>query len=175
MRLILWIVLPPLIFTGMGLSAYALRLQAEWDLNRTRLLSDVLPKLAHTQRQARDLMNEFQTSEAASIQSEDDLIAYIRDIERKSEFTVDTLEVERGSSKRNTPVLTAQVEGEGTFAVIEKFISDVVAAQHLLYGSRLEVSKGKGVDIVESDSLKANITFELILLDSLKPIAGEEE
>ena len=175
LRLILWILLPPLIITGIGLSAYALRLQAEWELNRISLFSDVLPELAMTQQKAQDLLKDFQASEAYSIRSEDDLIAYIREIERKSEFTIDTLEVVRKSSRNDMSVLTALVEGEGLFETIQTFMSDVVSRQHLLYSSQLEVAKGMGPDAEVSERLRAEITFELILLDSLKTIAAEGE
>jgi len=175
MRLVFWIVLPPLIFMGVGLSAYALRLQAQWELNRAKLLSGVLPELVKTQKQARDLLVGFQKDEAFSIQSEDDLISYIREVERKSNFTMDSLKVERVSSDSSMSVLTASVEGEGTFETIEKFLGNVVFGQHLLFGSQLEISKGKGIDSTVSEMQKATITFELILLDSLKSIAGEGE
>lgn len=174
-RLVLWILLPPLIITGIGLSAYALRLQAEWELNRTRLLSNVLPELAQTRQDALELVSNFHASTAYSIQSEDDLIAYIREIERKAEFTIDTLEVERKSTKEDVSVLTAQVEGEGSFEAIQTFMSDVVSGQHLLFGSQLDIAQAQGLDAKPSGQLTANVTFELILLDSLKTLAAEGE
>jgi hypothetical protein len=174
-RLLMWIVLPPLVFTGIGLSAYALRLQAEWDLNRAQLFSQVLPELVQTQNQARDLLQSFHESDAYSVQSEDDFIAYIREIERKSDFTVDTLEVERLSSDDNMSVLIAVVEMDGEFKTIEKFISDVVSGQHLLFGSQLSITQITEMDASDTGVLQAEITFEMILLDALKSVVGEGE
>ena len=175
MRLILWILLPPFIITGIGLSAYALRLQAEWEQNRTTLLSKALPRLDRAQQNARALLTGFRTSEAYSIRSEDDLIAYIRDIERKSDFTIETLEVKRKDSGKGRSVLIAQVRGVGRFGTIEKFISDAVTGQYLLYESRIEIRESRGLESSSSDQLGVSITFELILLDSLKSTGGRGE
>ena len=174
-RLLLWIVLPPLMFTGVGLSTYALRLQAEWELNRAQLFSSVMPELVLARTQARNLLQSFDGSQAYSIQSEDDFISYIREIERKSDFTVDTLEVERSSTEDNMSILTAEVEGDGDFKTLEKFISDVVSGQHLLFGNQLVITQIKDMDSSGSEQLSADITFELILLDALNSIIGEGE
>lgn len=172
-RLMLWIVLPPLIITGVGLSAYALRLQSEWEHSRTRLLSAILPELVQTQNRARNLLAGFHGSNSASIRSEDEFISFIQEVEQKSRFTVDSLKVERRVLGDNTPVLVASVKGFGSFEAIREFLGDVVSGQHLLYESSLQVSQTSGsrnADIGDGQ-YKVDMTFELVLLESLKTIA----
>ena len=166
-RLILWILTPPLIFVIAGFSAYAFQLQAEWELSRTQQLSQILPELVQVREDSRKLIAAFTESEAVTIQSEDDLISYIRDIERGSEFAVRSLEVERSETGNKISILTAEVKGEGTFNVIQGFLGDVVSGQHLLYSSNLRVTRNQRVRVTESDVLNAEIKFQIILLKSL--------
>ena len=167
-RLVFWIALPPLLIAGGGLSAFALRLQSEWELDRIRALSEALPDLTQTQKLARELRAEFLESDAASIQSEDELISFLQKIAGKGGFTVDSLRVERRVSERNNnmPMLVADVKGSGSFWVIQKFLGDAASGQYLLSGTALQVSKGR--DSGNTDLCRAEITFELVLIDPLK-------
>jgi len=171
-RLILWIAVPPLLLTLIGLSTYALRLQAEWELNRAETFSTVLPKLAQTHQQVSEFMEALQESKAFSIQSEDDLISYIQSVEQKSDFTIDALQVERQAMGKNMSMLIASVKGDGSFDAIEQFMGDVVSGQHLLFGSELKVSSVKENVVRGGEVRNADIIFRLILLDSLKMSVG---
>lgn len=170
-RLIIWILVPPLVVVGVGLSSYALQLQSEWRLNRTKGLSDVLPKLVQTQARSGKLIDEFEG--AGAIQSEDELISYLQNVAQGAGFTVDSLKVARRASVPGLgmPVLTASVKGSGRYEAIEAFLGDVTANQHLLSESSLQVTRNaRGA--YEQDACRADITFELVLFDALKKSGG---
>lgn len=164
-RLIAWILIPPVLICSLGLSAYALRLQSEWQLNRTKSLSDALPRLVQTQRQAEKLIQGFQNSDAVVIQSEDELISFLQGAANDTSFIVDSLKVERAVSaeNQNMPMLSAIVKGTGTFKGIGDFLNAVTVRQQLLSESKLQIKraeKGFGDDLFQAD-----VAFELILFN----------
>lgn len=172
LRLVMWVVIPPLLILGGGGSSFALRRLSEWRLNRVRLLANVLPKLTQTQRDSESLLSGFRGADATSIQSEDELISFIHETALKTGFTVDSLKVDRlGSTAiKSLPVLKAKVTGEGTFAIIQSFLSGTVTSQYLLSGTSLQLSQRMGRD--GSSVYQADVTFELVLCDSLGTQGG---
>jgi hypothetical protein len=168
MRLTLWMMVPPLLVVGVGLSSYALQLQSTWKLNRTKALSDVLPKLVQTQQQAQTLLNTFQGMEGRSIKSEDALISFIQESARKVGFTVDSLKVERRDTgtAAGMPVLVANVNGSGALDSTYRFLTEVSASQQLLSESSLKISQQPNA--FDLKLCKADITFELVLFNVAK-------
>jgi hypothetical protein len=171
-RLFLWILIPPLLITSIGLTSYAMRQQSDWHLERTRAYAEVLPELALAKRRAETLISDFNNSEAGRIKSEDELISFLQNSAPQCGFMVDTLKVERKTSSAtgNLPVLNANVRGSGSFAAVQAFIGDVTSRQQLLTESSLQISLGN--QALGEDFCRADISFELILFDQNKPAGG---
>lgn len=165
-RLIAWIVIPPVLAVGIGLSSFAMKLQSEWRLERTQVLADLMPEVEKARMEAENLMVRFRESESGSISGEDELISFLQNAAQQAGFTVDTLKVERKPSvvNKSVPVLMASVRGSGTLASVQGFMGDVSSRQHLLSETSLQVSQG-GRNMDEN-SCRADITFELILFKS---------
>lgn len=161
-RLTMWICVPPLLMAGIGLTSYALRLQSNWQLERTRELAQVLPRLADARNDAEALLSSFSDSESGSVASEDELISFLRNAAQEAGFTVDSLQVDRKTSAQgNVPVLRANVKGTGSFAAMKTFVSDVSSRQQLLSETSLQISmenRGLGEAIC-----RVNIAFELVV------------
>lgn len=171
-RLLLWVLIPPVLISGIGLTSFALNKQSEWVLERTKVLSETLPKIVAAQRHAETLIETFNTSEAGSIKTEDELISFLQTAANHAGFMVDSLKVERKFSaiSKNIPMLTASVRGSGTIIAVEAFLGDVTVRQQLLSETSLQISqvgKSRGEEFC-----RANITFELILFNHAKPGGG---
>lgn len=176
LRLTLWILVPPLLIVGVGLSSYALQLQSEWQLNRTKTMAEVLPKLAQAESDVVALLEQIDTPESRVISSEDGLISFIQSTAQRVDFTVDSLKVERQApgkaSGLDLPLLTANVTGSGNIEAIQLFLADVGAAHQLLSESELQVSQqSNGLDAL---NCRAEITFDLVLFET-KVDAGRKE
>jgi hypothetical protein len=171
-RLVLWILVPPLVFVGVGLSSHGLKLQSEWKLSRTKELSTVLPQLVNTQRQTEKIIDALGGKGSRTIQSEDELISFIQSVAGKVDFTVDSLKVDRRASAQNKsiPVLIASVKGSGPLQAIEDFVNEATSASHLLSESSLQVNKGDSR--YGQDNCRADITFELVLFKHLNQAGG---
>lgn len=171
-KLIVWILVPPLLIVGVGLSSYALQRQAEWRLNRTKRFAEVLPRLVRAQREADALFEEFTHSETGTVKTEDELISFLQSAAQKTGFTIDLLKVERTTSAQNAslPVLTANVKGFGMFLTVESFLKDVTSSQHLLSENSLQLTQESSS--YDASVCRANITFELVLFDALKTAKG---
>ena len=169
LRLMLWILVPPVLAVGAGLGTYTMRLRSEWELKRTRKLDDVLPRLVETRRQAEAVVAEFRGSDTESLRTEDELISFLQEAAQESGFPVDSIGVERRSAQ-GRPLLAASVKGAGTFNSIQRFMGDVSSAQHLLSESSLKLSKNTLA--AEDDSYKADLLFELVLFNPSSLLDG---
>ncbi len=78
-RLILWILIPPLLIAGVGLSTYALRLRSEWQLKRAQHLAEAFPRLVKSRESAVALLELFQGAETTNIDSEEELISFVQE------------------------------------------------------------------------------------------------
>ncbi len=167
-RLTLWLMVPPVLVLGIGLSSFALQLQSEWQLNRTRELADVLPRIVSVQRKIDRVTEAFHGDDHEMLRSEDELISFLQEAARKVGFTVDSLKVERKSGIQgiNFPLLTAKVTGSGSLGSIHTFLRDVTAAQHLLSESSLTISQSNR--LADEKLCSADISFELLLFDGAK-------
>jgi hypothetical protein len=164
-RLVAWILVPPLLIVGIGLSSFAMKLQSEADLNRTRRLAEVLPNVVMARQEAEALLDGFYNSEAGSVQSEDELISFLQGYAAKVDFRVDSLKVDR-RAKGPTPVLVATVKGNGSFSEVQQFLGDVTASQQLLSESTLQITQI--IDDYGVASCRMDVTFELVLSNSQK-------
>ncbi len=166
-RLTAWIVVPLVLASVAGLSSHALRLQSQWSLSRTEKLAEALPKLAHTQQQGRELLDRFHESDSSTIQSEDELISFLREAAQRTDFVIDSLKVERRvSAQSKMLVLVASVKGSGSFEAIQKYLGDAAARQPLLFENSLKVSGASRS--VGSSVFEADIVFELLMLNGSK-------
>lgn len=164
-RLTMWIIIPPLLVSGIGLSSHALRLQSQWSLSRTEKLTDVLPKSVQAQKQGRRLLEQFHRLE--TVQSEDELISFLREAAQRTGFMIDSLKVERKvSTKSKMPVLVASVRGSGSFEVIQKYLGDTAVRQPLLFENSLKVSGASRS--VEGRGFAVDVVFELLMLNGIK-------
>lgn len=171
-RLTAWIMIPPVLIVGLGLTSFALKLQSEWKLERAQVLQELLPRAAASQAEADALFQEFLASESGAITSEDELISFLQNAAHQADFVVDSLKVERRESAANNQaaVLTASVKGTGTFLAVQTFMGDAAMRQYLLSESSLQISQGgKGSG---AESCRAEIRFELILFDTSKMDEG---
>ncbi len=161
-RLVMWLMLPPLLIAGIGLSSYAVRLKSEWELTRTEGLTSVLPKLVRVRKQAFHLVDEFEEN-SLTLHSEDDLIVYLRKAAQASGFDVDALKVNRKKDKVMT-ILTASLTGTGSFESIQRFLGNVSAGQHLLSERELQLTR-----VFQSGgapAYKADLTLSLAMFDT---------
>lgn len=165
LRLTLWILIPPLLSVGFGLSTYAFQLRSEWQLNRTSGLAKVLPRLVEINSQAERLMQNFGAGEAQPITSEEGLISFLQESARETDFEVDSLNVERRSAK-GLNYLSATVTGSGDLSAIQHFLADVSASHQLLSESSLKISQ-KASALAQGE-YRADILFDLVLFDGPK-------
>lgn len=172
LRLTLWVLTPLVLVLGMGFTTYALKLQSEWQLNRTKVLSELLPRLNQSKYQSRNLIAEFHGSKTDQIKTEDEFISFLQNAAHKVGFTVNSLKVERQTlaQNKNMPVLVASVSGSGSFQAVETYIGDVVSKQYLLSESSLRISQ-TGVGEYENNC-RVDLTFELVLPKPLELKSG---
>lgn len=162
-RLTGWVIIPPVLIVGVGLTSFALKQQSEWQLERTRVLADLLPRVDSARKAAEGLMVRFRASESESVKTEDELISFLQNAAQHAGFTVDNLKVERRSSEINAgvSVLSANVRGTGTLRSVQNFMGDVSSRQHLLSETSVQLSQsGKTAG---EETCRADITFELTL------------
>lgn len=167
-RLVLWVLVPPLLAAVPAMGTYALRLRSQWELERVRKLSDVLPRLVRIQRQALVLVDDFEGSNAGAVRTEDGLISFLQAAAEGAAFMVDSLKVERGTSAGNAaqPVLVASLKGSGTFGSIQTFLGNAAIQQHLLSERSLQLFQTSSNQ--EEGLLRAEIVFELVIFDAAK-------
>ncbi len=165
-----WILIPPVLIVGVGLSAHALQLQSKWKLERTKGFAAVLPKLVLTQNEAQKLLQDF--GKVSSIESEDQFISFLQGVAQKTNFSIDSLKVERKSKDSSRSVLVASVKGTGRFLAIEAFIGDVSASHPLLSETAMQISRI--VKSYQDNHFKADITFELVLFKPAKTGGGSK-
>ena len=174
-RLKAWLIIPPLLIVGIGLSSNAWRQRSHWQLQKTRALSEVLPSFITARKDVGNLIDGFKQSSAGEIGSEDQLISFLQDMAQQNDFLVDTVNVVNQKNQRQPqqqkaiPVINAVVKGSGDLAAIQLYINQVKTAQRLLSVSSLRMSPPKDSSV---KSYNAEIVFELILLDELQTAKG---
>ncbi|WP_372846101.1 hypothetical protein [Pontiella sp.] len=164
-RLVAWILVPPLLIVGIGLSSFAMRLQSEVELDQTKRLAEMLPQVVMARQEAEALLDDFYESGAGSVQTEDELISFLQGFAAKVDFRVNSLKVDR-RTKGPVTLLVATVKGNGSFNAVQQFLGDVTANQQLLSESALQITQM--IDDYGVASCRMDVTFELVLSDSRK-------
>lgn len=171
-RLIAWIVTPPLLIAALGLSSYALRQKAEWRLKQTQALSDVLPSVNQAQSEVRQLYENLGLSKGQRIASEDQLISLLQEKAMKRKILFKTVQVNRKDESKGSkiPVLSATVEASGEIGAFQQYLNDIKVAQPLLTANsiRIEQSSDEG----GNREFELKVVFDLLLVDEVLKASG---
>ena len=160
-RLTAWFVIPPLLMMVCGFGSFLLERKAHWEISRVEALSRILPGMDRTRQDALQMLNQFR-AEGGSIQSEEQLITYLREVAQRTGFPVDTVKVDRETAekKRKTDSLVASIRGEAPLHVIQQFLHDVGGAQDLLSDRSIKLTQAR---VGDASVYRADFTFELLL------------
>jgi len=171
-RLIAWIVIPPVLIASVGLSSYALRQKAEWRLKQTQALSDVLPAVIGAQAEVRKLFEDLGLSKGKRIVSEDQLISLLQEKAVERNINVNTVQVARRAQSKGAkiPVLSATVEAYGNVGDFQLYLNDVEAAQPLLTASSISIEQNS--DTVQNGDYELKVVFDLLLVDEVLKSRG---
>ena len=171
-RLKVWLILPPLLIVSIGLGSHAWQQRAEWKLEETKALSEVLPPFITARKAAIDLVEGFKMAEGGELGSKDQLISFLQDMAQKNNFLVDTVSVinQKGQQQKAVPVLNAVVRGKGDFPAVQLYINRVKTEQRLLSVSSIKIAQPK--EGSEGELFEVEILFELLLLDDMKAFNG---
>ena len=171
-RLIAWIVIPPMLITSLGLSSYALRRKAEWKLKQTQALSDVLPAVIGAQTAVRQLFEDLGISEEKRIASEDQLISLLQEKARARNILIEKLQVNRRNKSKDSkiPVLSAKIYAFGDIGAFQLYLNDIKRAQPLLTANSIQVSQQPGSG--EDGNFELNVVFDLLLVDEVLKTRG---
>ena len=172
-RMMAWVVIPPVMIAGIGLSTYAWKQRAEWQLRETQAISDVLPVFITAQKKASDLITDLGINKEGQIGSEDQLISFLQEAALRNNFTVDAIQVVRREKNRGNqvPVLSASVQGSGEFADIQLYVNEIKSAQQLLSVNTMEIQQTFGIDMEEA-LFEASVVFDLVLIEEVLKSKG---
>jgi hypothetical protein len=173
-RLKAWLIVPPLLIVGVGLSSNAWRQRAHWQLQEARALSGVLPSFIETRKQVAEMIGGLQASSSGELGSEDRLISFLQDMAIKNDFMVESVSIAEQKNKRDNekhpiPVLSAVVRGSGSLSAIQLYINQVKTEQRLLSVNAIRLESPSDS---ANGSYEAEITFDLILLGELETAKG---
>ena len=171
-RLRAWLIIPPLLMVSVGMGSHAWQQRAEWQLEKTKALSEVLPPFIAARKDAVTLFEGFKTSAGEELGSEDQLISFLQDMAQQNDFIVDSINTvnQKSHQQKAVPVLKTVVRGAGNFNAIELYINEVKTGQRLLSISSIKLmqpSDGSGGDLYDVE-----IIFELLMLDGMKVLNG---
>lgn len=170
-RLKLWLMLPPLLMVSIGLGSLAWRQRAQWQLEETEALSEILPPLIAARRDVMELFEGFGSATGNDVGSEDQLISILQDMAQQNEFMLDTVSrVDRTRKTQAIPIMNAVVRGRGDFTAVQMYINEAKSAQQLLSVDAIKVQMPS--EEAEPGVYDVEIVFELLLLDEMKSIAG---
>jgi len=171
-RLTAWLIIPPLLISCFGLSSYAWRQRAHWQLQETKELTEILPPFFMARKSVIEMVDGFRLTTAGEIGSEDQLISFLQEAAPDSGFMVDTVNVtdqNRMKVKKPVSVLNAVVLGTGSFTAIQLYINEVKSSQRLLSVSSMKIVEA---DEAAEGYYDTELIFELLLLDELKVSSG---
>jgi hypothetical protein len=171
-RLITWIMIPPVLIASAGLSAFALSLRAEWRLKQTEALSDVLPAVIQAQAEVRQLFEDLGLTEEKRIASEDQLISLLQEKAMQRNITFKTVQVVRRDKSKgsNVPVLSAMVEAFGSVQAFQLYLNDIKMAQPLLTAD--SISLDQRTDGGQDGDFELKVVFDLLLVDEVLKARG---
>lgn len=171
-RLRAWLIIPPLLMVCVGMGSHAWQQRAQWQLEKTKALSKVLPPFITARKDVIALFDGLKTSVGEELGSEDRLISFLQDMAEKNDFIVDRVNVvnRKNVQKKSVPVLNAVVQGAGDLMAIELYINAVKTGQRLLSVDSIKLAqpdKSSGGNLYDVE-----IVFELLLLGDMKTLNG---
>ena len=171
-RLSAWIVLAPIIALSIGLSTYGWQQRMQLSLEETQALSDVLPDIIETRRDANLLFESLGASGKGSGNSEDRLLSLLQDVSIKQEFIIESTQLKRMEKKTGSgfPTLRVIVEGSGDFQAVQLFINDIKLSQKLLSVETIDLSLPRQAD--DDENFQTTIIFHLLLIDEVLQSGG---
>jgi hypothetical protein len=172
-RMIAWVVIPPVLITAVGLSSYALRQRAEWRMQQAQALSDVLPAVIGAQASVRQLFEDLGLSEEKRIESRDQLISLLQEKAVQRDITFDTVQVVRRDKSKGSdiPVLRATVEAFGDVSAFQLYLNDIKLAQPLLTASSINIVQ-RTDDGGGGGNFELKVVFDLLLVDEVLKASG---
>lgn len=168
-RLQAWLIIPPLLMVTVGLGSYAWQQRAQWQLQETQALSDVLPPFIAARKAASDLFEGLKTDSGGELGSEDQLISFLQDIAQQYEFTVEAVNVV-DQKQQSSSVLNVAVRGEGNFTAVQLYINEAKSKQRLLSVDSIRIMQPS--EQSEGGSYDVEIVFDLLLMDEIKALGG---
>lgn len=173
-RLIVWIAIPPLLITSVGLSLFALKQKAQWQLQQTQALSDVLPSVIEARKDIEKLFEELGLSKENRIASEDELISLLQEKARSRDMGFPNIQVIRNDKIQgsNVPVLSAVVESSGDIKAFQFYLNDIKSAQPLLNVSSITLKQKAGRGRGDLPTFDLRVVFDLLLVDDVLKSGG---
>lgn len=173
MRLVIWIIVPPLLVIIVGLSSYALQQRAMWQLKETRALSNVLPAVITARKNVQQLLDNLGLSRNNRITTGDQLISLLQEEAKKRNINWKKGQIlERDKTQKpKVPTISVLVEATGEFSDFQRFLNDVKSAHPLISTRSISLTQGKEDEAGKGFELK--VVFDLLLVgDVLKEDGG---
>jgi len=172
-RLVAWIIIPPVVITSVGLSTFAMRQRAEWQLRQTMALSEILPEVIQARENIGELMQSLGLTEEMRISTGDQLLALLD--EKATHRSIDvkrTQILQRDNSKESgIPVISAMLEASGDFSNIQLFLNDVRSAYPLVSARSIELSLNQDPE-EDAGDFDIKLIFDLMLVNDVLEATG---
>jgi hypothetical protein len=172
-RLIMWIVIPPMLIVIVGLSSYALQQRAEWKLQETQALSNVLPDVIEAKKDVQTLYDELGLSKDKRISSGDELVSILEEEARRRRIELKRTQViDREMPKgAKIPVISVIIDASGEFSDFQLFLNDIKTAHPLV--STRSATLDQSEDGAAESGFDLKVVFDLLLVgDVLKASGG---
>jgi len=171
-RLALWIIVPPLLITSVGLSAFTFQQRAEWRLKETEALSNILPDVVQSRANVQGLFDELGMSEGKRITSGDQLTTILEENARKRNVDVKRTQILEGEKRKGSkiPMISLMLEARGEFADFQLFLNDVKSAHPLISVRSINVGQSREPTVESGFELK--VVFDLLLVNDVMKATG---
>jgi len=172
-RLRAWLIIPPLIMVSVGMGSHAWQQKAEWQLQETTALSEVLPSFITARKEAIDLVEGFKSERSGELASKDQLGSFLQDMAEQNNFSMGTavsMPDQKNKQQKAVPVQNFVVVGAASFTDIQLFINEVKTEQKLLSVNSIQIKQP--TELSEDGLYDVEIVFELLLLDEMKAFNG---
>ncbi len=171
-RLVLWIIIPPLLITLVGLSSYSMRQRAVWKLEQTRAMSDIMPDVIQAREDVHQLYDSLGLSAGKRITSGDQLIALLEESARKRNISLRRTQIlERDKEQgREVPVISAIMEATGELNNFQLFLNDVKSSYSLVSARSIVLNEGR--EEMDESSFQLKVVFDLLLVNEVMKSSG---
>ena len=171
-RLMAWVTIPPLLMVSVGMGSHVWNQRAQWQLEETKTLSEVLPSFIVAKESVTELFEGFGSVDVGGLGSEDQLISFLQDMAQQNDFMVDSVSVIKSKSqqKKAVPTLNAVVLGKGDGTAIPLYMNRVKTEQRLLSVSSIKISQP--LEGFLGGLYEVELVFELLQLDGMKAFNG---